>query len=438
MTAETESAPIFVTAAALAQQPHLRDYSHTFPCHLHFNGPGDAGFGVKRITMLLPQCAMLMVSPCGCGRSGTVVGVKDHFEERVFYYNMDDRDVVTGRYLSHLKEAGQLILQKMHPKAILICMTCIDSLMGTDLDGICRSLQKALKVPVTGCFMNPFVRDSDKAPAVKVQQAIARCLPQCSTEPGSVNLLGNFAPLDKRSELYTLLKSAGVTCVCQLATCQTYSDFLEMSSAEKNLVLHFQAEAAAADLRKRLGIPTVSLAPVYGPKRTAAEYQKLSRFLGVPFHTESFQAEAQQALSAFAAQHRGLRIAVGEAIIGSPLELAETFLEAGISVSFVFRNVLFPGDRAVLARLAAHFPNLPIYSGVHPTTRQFPQRLPAADLAVGLDAGYFMENAVSVGWSMQESHFGFELLTSLLQRMEETLAHPKPHRQQMSGSYLTV
>ena len=45
-------------------------------CHLHFNGPGNAGFGVKRTALLLPESVMLLVAPLCCGRHGTIAGKK--------------------------------------------------------------------------------------------------------------------------------------------------------------------------------------------------------------------------------------------------------------------------------------------------------------------------------------------------------------------------
>ena len=438
-TTRTDERPFSVTAGELGLRDDLRTFDHTCStCHLHYNGPGDSGFGIKRITMLIPECAMLMVSPYGCGRSGTVVGQKEDFEDRVFYYAMDERDLVTGRYLDRLPEACRLIRAKMDPRAILICMTCVDALMGTDLEGLCRRLTKEAGIPVTGCFMDPTVRETNRAPVVKVQQAIAGLLEKRATDSNCINVLGDFTPLDTDGDLFDVLHETGFSTIRELATCAGYDDFLEMATASLNLVVHFQAQSAATDLQSRLDIPFVELIPTYGPRRTAEQYAKLATYLDKPIDCGKYLEQAEDRLEDFARKHVGMRFGIGDAVFGCPLELAETLLDAGIDVPFVMRSVLFPGDLEVAGRLSVKYPDLMICSSVHPSTRRFPEGLPRVDAIIGLDAGYFEKDAISISWGNEEAHFGFELLTSLLDHVEEGLIAPQTHREQMSGSYLTV
>ena len=140
----------------------------------------------------------------------------------------------------------------------------------------------------------------------------------------------------------------------------------------------------------------------------------------------------------FARRRRGSRIAVGESVCGSPFDIALLLLSLGIQVPFVFRDRLQPWDAPALAQLAQQAPELPIYSGVHPETARWAEALPPADLALGLDAGYFCPQGVSVAWPWEKAWFGFEALEALLDLLEEGFQKPKGHREQMQGSYLTV
>ena len=63
---------------------------------------------------------------------------------------------------------------------------------------------------------------------------------------------------------------------------------------------------------------------------------------------------------------------------------------------------------------------------------------PKTDVAVGLDAGYFLPEAVSVSWSMEYQNFGFENLVGLLGEIDRRIEKPIAHKEQMHGSYLTV
>lgn len=405
-------------------------------CHLHFNGPGASGFGVKRVAMLLPESAMLLVAPACCGRHGTITGAKTGFDNRIFYLQMDERDVVTGSYLKRIPQAAERIVSRTHPKALFLCMTCVDALLGTDLDRICRQLERTVGIPVVACFMDPITRESKNAPMVSVQQAIMRCLKKGETSASQINLLGNFVPLEDSCELYGLLKDAGIDTIGQISACKTFEEYQQMGKAKLNVVIHPQAVASAKDLEQRLGIPFVELNHTYGVARTMAQMERLSAALGVTLDFAEQAQRAQARLAAFSAAHPGIRIAVGEAVDGNPLEIAETLMEAGIEVPYVLRNIITPRDVVILKRLQTINPDLPIYSGVHPSMHG--AVLPQADVALGLDVGYFLPDAVSVRWSMERQTFGFSGLIALLDEIEARLERPVSHRDQMHGSYLVV
>lgn len=433
------AAPLFTTAAELVSRPAPRPAERSVQqCHLHYNGPGAAGFGVKRTAMLLPESAMLLVAPGCCGRHGTVAGHRTGFDGRMFYLCLDERDVVTGSYLKRIPEAARRVCETARPKALLLCMTCVDALLGTDLDWIGRKVQEDCVVPVVSCFMDPITRESKKAPMVSVQQAIMQCLQKGSLEEGAVNLLGNFVPLDAGCELPLALERAGFGTIRQISACRSFDEYQEMGRAALNLVVHPQAAASARDLERRLAIPWAEMGHTYGVERTRREYEKLGLALNRPLDVENFAREAQAALDSFAARRRGISVAVGEAVNGNPLEIAETFLEAGVEVPFVLRTIVTPSDMAALRRIAKIRPDLRIFSGVHPSMQNADFSRERADVALGLDAGYFLPQAVSVCWNMERQPFGFEGLKALLAQIDEDLAHPKSHREQMSGSYLVV
>ena len=181
-------------------------------CWLHYNGPGSSGFGVKRTAMLLPESAMLMVGPMGCSRSGTVVAEKYGFAHRMFYLHLDDRSISLGTYLKRIPDAVQYIKDLGQFKAVLICMTCLDALLGTDLAGLGRKISAQAGIPVTTTFMDPIVRDGNYGPMVQVRQAITNCFEARENVPegkDAINLLGTFAPLENGSELFALLAGTG-------------------------------------------------------------------------------------------------------------------------------------------------------------------------------------------------------------------------------------
>ena len=39
------------------------------------------------------------------------------------------------------------------PSAVMICLTCVDALLGTDMERICKKAQKSVGIPVLPCYM---------------------------------------------------------------------------------------------------------------------------------------------------------------------------------------------------------------------------------------------------------------------------------------------
>lgn len=428
---------LFTTVSEISKRENIKQGERAVQsCHLHFNGPGASGFGVKRTAMLLPESAMLLVAPPCCGRHGTITGSKTGFEDRIFYLQMNERDLVTGAYLKRIPEAARLIVKRNKFKAILLCMTCVDAMLGTDLERISKEIQRAVGLPVVACYMDPISREGKQAPMVSVQRSIMGCLEKSEKDEGIANLLGNFVPLDESSELYALLKDKGIDHLAQISACDSFEEYQQMAKARLSIVIHPQAEASAKDMEKKLSIPYVKLDNAYDPERIAQQYEKLGEALGVKFEIEKYRLRAEAALKDFVSRRKGIRIAVGEAVSGNPLELAETLIDAGLEVSFVLRNIITTADMEILRRLEKKQPELRVYSGVHPSMQT--AQLPGADLALGLDAGYFLKNAASVNWGTEYQNFGFENLVAILKEADRQLENPVSHKEQMHGSYLTV
>lgn len=410
-------------------------------CWLHYNGPGSSGYGVKRTAMLLPESAMLMVGPMGCSRSGTVVAEKYGFAHRMFYLHLDDRSIALGSYLKKIPEAVQYIKNLGQFKAVLICMTCLDALLGTDLAGIGKKISREVGIPVTTTFMDPIVRDGNYGPMVQVRQAITNCFEarkNASCGKDAVNILGTFAPLENKNELLTLLKGAGVKEIKTVAGCSTFEELKDMGNSRANIIVHPQAAVCGADLEKRLGMPYIKLFTSYVPDTIEENYKMLGELLKDEICCKDEKRTAEKKIEEFDKKHNGKRIAVGEAVCGNPFDIALMLLKAGIEVPFVFRDMIHPEDWDLIAELNRTAPELKVYSGVHPTTAASPASLPEADLILGLDAGYYNQQAISAAWPFDRTFYGFDGINALLDIMDSAFSNPKGHREQMKGTYLTV
>lgn len=433
--------PLFATVSELAHRKSGGLANQTIPhCHLHYNSPGAAGFGVKRTGLLLPEAVMLLVAPSCCGRHATVAGREAGFDERMYYLRMDERDLVTGRYLGRIAEAALEVCNtaQPRPKALLICTTCVDALLGTDLERICRQAETLCGIPVVPCYMDPITREGKKPPMVSVQQSLYHCLKPLEKQANAINLLGNFVPLNDDCELQELLRQAGVETINQISACRTFEEYLEMGGARLNLVIKPQAQAAAVDLQNRLGIPYHRLAHLYDLDGIKEQYRLLFSTLAATLNDTAYYEEAAASIERFRTLHGGLRFAVGQTINGNAFELSLALIKYGFSVPVIFTHIIAEEDRTYIERLLAVSPDTRIYSSVHPSMLNFDRNMTEVDVAIGLDAGYYFLQAVSVAWNMEQQPFGYRGLASLFKQIDFALKHPQSCLEQLHGSYLVI
>ena len=111
---------------------------YSSPATLAFNSPGAEGFGVKRAGLAVPDSIMLIVSPGCCGRNTSVLSSMQAYHDRFYYLLMDETDIVTGRHLKKIPKAVAEICEGLEkkPSVVMICITCVDALLGTDMERV--------------------------------------------------------------------------------------------------------------------------------------------------------------------------------------------------------------------------------------------------------------------------------------------------------------
>ena len=282
----------YITAAELAQKgfentpDELLSAKHLIyssPATLAFNSPGAQGFGVKRAGLAIPGSVMLLVSPGCCGRNTTMQSRLCGYQDRFFYLLLDDTDIVTGRHLTKIPEAVKEVYEfcDKKPSAVMICITCVDALLGTDMERVSRKCEELAGVPVVPCYMYALTREKKLPPMAAVRKAVYSLLKPQKRHSDSMNILGHFAPLNDDCEMYELLTKAGIKHIREISRCEDFEEYEKMSQANFNLVLNQEARHAAADLQKRLGIPSVELARLYRTDKIANQYRLLGQAVGM-------------------------------------------------------------------------------------------------------------------------------------------------------------
>ena len=150
---------------------------YSSPATLAFNSPGAQGFGVKRAGLAIPGSVMLLVAPGCCGRN-TMMLNELGYAERFFYLLQDETDIVTGRHLNQIPRAVREAVEacEERPTAVMICITCVDALLGTDMERVCRRASEYAGVPVLPCYMYALTREGRVPPMTSVRKTVYQLL----------------------------------------------------------------------------------------------------------------------------------------------------------------------------------------------------------------------------------------------------------------------
>lgn len=405
--------------------PQLISNTHLIyssPATLAFNSPGAEGFGVKRAGLAVPDSVMLIVAPGCCGRNTSVISSMKEYNDRFFYLMMDETDIVTGRHLKKIPKAVEEICESLEkkPSVVMICITCVDALLGTDMERICRRATEHVGIPVRPCYMYALTREGRKPPMVHVRQSLYSLLEPRKKKGNVVNLLGFFSPLVEDCELYDLLKQANVKTIHEISRCKDYEEYQTMSEANFNLVLHPEARFAAEDFHDRLNIPFVELTRLYQIDKIASQYRAFGAVLGVEFSDEEPADKARKSVEQFKEAFPEASFAVGECMNGDPFELSLALVRYGFKVPEIY-GTLTAENFVYLKQLVKLSPDTKVFSNMEPTMLYYDEKTSGINITIGKDAGYYHQKCPNVVWNQDVQPFGYAGVRRLFEALYQTI-----------------
>ena len=392
---------------------------YSSPATLAFNSPGAEGFGVKRAGLAVPGSIMLIVAPGCCGRNTSMISSMKEYNNRFFYLCMDETDIVTGRHLKKIPKAVASICESLEkkPSVVMICITCVDALLGTDMERVCRKAEEKAGLPVRPCYMYALTREGRKPPMVHVRQSLYSLLEPGHKKGNVVNLLGYFSPLVDDCELYTLLQEAGVKTIHEISRCEDFEEYKKMSEANFNLVLHPEARFAAEDFHDRLKIPFIELRRLYQVDKIGSQYQAFGAALGIEFHAEEQKKQAQEAIERFREVCPDPVFAIGECANADPFELSLALVKYGFKVAEIYGTIT--GENFIYIRqLKKLSQQTKIFSNMEPTMLYYDPSESGVTLTIGKDACYYHPNTKGIHWNEERQPFGYAGVRRLFEALE--------------------
>ena len=208
------------------------------------------------------------------------------YPDRLFTTGVDDSDIIMGS-TEHL-ERGILELDALYsPKAIFVLTSSVTSIIGTDIAGICDSLQSKVQsrlIPVNTSGLGADY--SAGLRKIYLQLAELFVQPDAGKQRGRYNILGasllHYRAESDICEIARLLrKGFGYELLHCLAMNTTTETLAELGSAELNIVLTNEAVPCAEYLQSVTGTPFVYLPP-YGYSQTTDFLKSVAAVINKP------------------------------------------------------------------------------------------------------------------------------------------------------------
>ncbi|MGI6206437.1 MAG: nitrogenase component 1 [Anaerovoracaceae bacterium] len=418
-----EHSAFYITAADLAAAgidgipSELKSSEHLIyssPAALSFNSPGAQGFGVKRAALAVPGSIELLVAPGCCGRNTTILSRSGGYRDRFYYLLMDDTDIVTGRHLKKIPEAVKEAADSCEerPSCVMICITCVDALLGTDMERVCRRASEYAGLPVLPSYMYALTREGKEPPMNSVRKSIYSLLEKRKRKSNVVNIIGEFAPLTDDSEIYEILKSAGVARINEISRMKDFDEYLAMSEANFNIMINPECRLAADDISKRLGIPYIELRKLHNPSMIHRQYELFGSAAGIKIDDSEYFEKAEEAVRRFTDKYPGASAAVGETLNGDTFELSLSLIRSGCRVPEIYGTV--SGENFVyIKKIAELSPDTRIYTNLSPSMIYYDCSEIPVDVTIGADAAYYHPDAPNVAWNQDVQPFGYAAVEHL-------------------------
>ena len=413
--------------------------SSCFPDTLRYISPAHGGWGVVRMGMLVPESYQLFVCPFACGRHGALGALAQGLKNRLSYLYIDECDIVFGSYEQHIIKAVEELLNAIgyRPKVLMIFVSCIDDLLGTDHEAFLETLRHQYKdMRFTVCHMNPISLNTKCPPPVNIQRKIFGLLEKpsgceagrkqssllaCASEAvKAVAFIGNNVKIDRESEIYSVLKAAGYSNAYHISDFKTFEDFQKMSGASLNIVISPIGVLAAQDIKERLGIDYVYVPVNYDFEGIDENYRSILKISGAELDLTNSKKRTQEALLDTKSLIGDIPVIIDSSATIRPFTLARFLYQNGFNVTEVYAQECIPLEKNSFRWICDHALNIKVLQPEHPANPMVRQ-IESNCLAIGFEAAYIKGARYVVDLVNDETLYGYHGIEKLMKMMRASL-----------------
>ncbi len=403
---------------------------------LCYTSPAHGGWGMVRIGMSVPDSFQIFFSPPACGRHGAISSVLHRYRNRLAYYFLEEKDVVSGGYEKQIFDAVDLVLKRLKkkPRAMLLFVTCIDDLMGTDLEELTLELKDRFQeIDFTFCHMDPIRNDSKLPPPQNIQHQMYALLEKKELKKDTVNCIGNLMPIDEDCELYSILNHMGIKNINHILNCRDYDEFKNMASAYCNLMISPNGAAAVKSMNNTIGIPYEEVAVSYDLDIIQNQYKKLMNTLASNISQKEKQAintiisyMEEQAVNEVENTKKligNIPIYIDSSAVAHPYELAWFLHRKGFLIKGIFAEKPSESEKEAFQNLVTVCSDIQIVLPQHPKTMIRSQDIKDT-FSIGFEAAYTTQSRYVLDLFSDEGMFGYYGVIKLMKMMRKCYENP--------------
>lgn len=396
---------------------------------LEYTCPSHGGWGMVRTAMLMPESCQLFVCPPACGRHGALGAIRQGFKNRLSYLYLEESDIVSGYDNAIIETVGEFLeRRKERPKVMVIFVSCLDDLIGTDGDAVIDALSDLYTdIKFCMCHMNPISNDSEEPPLVSLWKSLYHLMEGTGSEMvRKVNVIGSQVPVHEESELHEIMKTLGIQEVCHIGKCTSYEEFRGMGDNCLNIVVTKSAEKAAQNLFAASGMEYIKAPVSYDYSKIEENYKQIfEKLLELNMVTpkdvqaartvlENKKGEARKAVEQAKELIKKEKIYLDDSAFANPFPVAKFLIEQGFSVDAVYVSELDETEesyRWLIENTETAVKNAHGYLAVKEWQTDTP------GIAMGLEAAYMSGSKHILSVFQDEGMYGYYSVIQLMEKL---------------------
>lgn len=386
---------------------------------------------IMDVFLRLPDVYLIMIGPTGCTRVLYFRAERKGLANRLRIYPISSVDFTVGHHMNKLEELVEEIIAEEKPRGIVINISCVDTMAANDFDSIIRKAKEKHNVIVQIYHRGPVISNRE-ASGARFSDLFMKLMEGCETKERKkqVNILSIYSQMKEGASLKKLLSQRySEDEIKEFSTLKTQEDLDQLTASELNILAGGFGLSLAGEMKKRWGIPSISLGTSFHPDEIEKNYKKILDFIQGEWDFSEDRKKMEEKARKIAPLLKGKKIAISAGM--RSLELAWTLESMGIQVQavmvgFLLFNYSFqeipgwerPPETFYGEKLIGAGRDLDFYLSNNVTSSMRQQELSRIDIAIGSDLAAQCRNARKIKLS-DDYLFGYEGIMEVLEALEK-------------------